>query len=123
MKFHWNFMKKKGPLNEITSLLLVVLCVPKAVKLHFMKNQEREKIAVMTRHGTLSRRPAKEQPPADIRDDKTTNTTADYTHIPLPSSAPSIPCPASDRCATAVPVGELRRSVPSISRFCPFLGW
>ncbi len=76
----------------------------------------------MARHGTLSRRPAKEQPPADMRDDKTANTTADYTHIPLPSLAPSIPCPASDRCATAVPVA-LRRSSPAISRFCPFLGW
>ena len=77
----------------------------------------------MARHGTLSRRPAKEQPPADMRDDKTANTTADYTHIPLPSLAPSIPCPASDRCATAVPVVALRRSSPAISRFCPFLGW
>ncbi len=46
-----------------------------------------------------------------------------YTHIPLPSLAPSIPCPASDRCATAVPVGTPRRSVPVIRRFCPFLGW
>ena len=77
----------------------------------------------MARHGTLSRRPAKEQPPADMRDDKTANTTADYTHIPLPSLAPSIPCPASDRCATAVPVGASRRSAPAISRFCPVLGW
>jgi hypothetical protein len=30
---------------------------------------------VMAMHGTLSRRPAKEQPPADMRDDKTANTT------------------------------------------------
>ena len=75
-------------------------------------------------HGTLSRRPAKGQPPADMRDDKTANTTADHTHIPLPSLAPSIPCPASDRCATAVPVGTAsRRSSPAISRFCPVLGW
>jgi hypothetical protein len=77
----------------------------------------------MARHGTLSWRPAKEQPPADMRDDKTVNTTADYTHIPLPSLAPSIPCPASDRCATSVPVCALRRSAPAIRRFCPFLGW
>ena len=78
----------------------------------------------MARHGTLSRRPAKGQPPADMRDDKTANTTADHTHIPLPSLAPSIPCPASDRCATAVPVGTAsRRSSPAISRFCPVLGW
>jgi hypothetical protein len=55
----------------------------------------------MVRHDTLSRRPAKEQPPADIRDDKTANTTADYT----------------------VPVGVSRRSAPDISRFCPVLGW
>jgi hypothetical protein len=77
----------------------------------------------MARHGTLSRRPAKEQPPADMRDDKTANTIADQTHIPLPSLAPSIPCPSSDRCATAVPVGVSRRSAPAISRFCPVLGW
>ena len=77
----------------------------------------------MARHGTLSRRPAKEQPPADMRDDKTANTTADHTHIPLPFSAPSIPCPVPDCCATAAPVGELRRSSPAISRFCPVLGW
>ncbi len=70
----------------------------------------------------MSWRPAKEQPPVDMRDDKTVNTTADYTHIPLPSIAPSIPCPASDRCVTAVPVGALSRSDPTISRFCPFLG-
>jgi hypothetical protein len=86
-----------------------------------MRNNLR--IAVMARHGTLSRRPAKEQPPADMRDDKTANTIADQTHIPLPSLAPSIPCPASDRCATAVPVGASRRSAPAISRFCPVLGW
>jgi hypothetical protein len=24
MKFHWNFMKKKGPLNEIKALLVVL---------------------------------------------------------------------------------------------------
>ena len=78
----------------------------------------------MARHGTLSRRPAKEQPPADMRDDKTANTTtSDHTHIPLPSSTPSIPSPVSDCCATAVPVGVLRRSAPDISRFCPVLGW
>jgi hypothetical protein len=71
----------------------------------------------------MSRRPAKEQPPADMRDDKTANTTADYTHIPSSSLEPSIPCPPSDRCATAVPVVALRRSTPDISRFCPFLGW
>ncbi len=81
-------------------------------------------IAVMARHGTLPRRPAKEQPPADMRDDKTAITTADHTHIPLPSLAPSIPCPDSDRCDTAgVPVPPLRRSAPAISRFCPVLGW
>ena len=40
-------------------------------------------IAVMRTHGRLSRRPAKEQPPADMLDDKTSNTTADHTHIPL----------------------------------------
>ncbi len=82
----------------------------------------------MVRYDTLSRRPANEQPPTDMRDDKTANTTADYTHIPLPSLVPSsIPCPASDRCATAVPVGAgaSRRSSPAIaiSRFCPVLGW
>jgi hypothetical protein len=49
-------------------------------------------------------------------DDKTANTTDDHTHIPLPSLAPSIPCPVSDRCATVVPVGASRRSVPDISR-------
>ena len=59
-----------------------------------------------------------------MRDDKTANTTADHTHIPLPSLAPSIPCPDSDRCDTAgVPVPPLRRSAPAISRFCPVLGW
>ena len=42
-------------------------------------------IVVMVRHVTLSRRPAKEQSPTDMRDDKTANTTADHTHIPLPS--------------------------------------
>jgi hypothetical protein len=46
-----------------------------------------------------------------------------HTHIPLPYLAPSIPCPASDRCATAVPVGASRRSSPVISRFCSVLGW
>ncbi len=75
----------------------------------------------MARHGTLSERPTKEQLPVDMYDDKTGNTTADYTHIPLPSLPPSIPCPSSDRCATAVPVGESRRSSPVIRRFCPFL--
>jgi hypothetical protein len=58
-----------------------------------------------------------------MRDDKTANTTADHTHIPLPFLAPSIPCPASDRCATAVSVGASRRSAPDIIRFCPVLGW
>jgi hypothetical protein len=78
----------------------------------------------MARHCTLSRRPVKEKPPADMRDDKTANTTADHTHIPLPSLATSIPCPDSDRCDTAgVPVPPLRRSAPVISRFCPVLGW
>jgi hypothetical protein len=43
--------------------------------------------------------------------------------VPLPSLAPSIPCPASDRCGTAVPVGASRRSAPVISRFCPVFGW
>jgi hypothetical protein len=57
-----------------------------------------------------------------MRDDKTANTIADQTHIPLPSLAPSIPCPASHRCATAVPVGASRRSDPAISRFCPVVG-
>ena len=71
----------------------------------------------------MSRRPAKEQPLADMREDKTANTTADHTHIPLPSVAPSIPCPVSDRCATALPVCASRRSAPAISRFCPVLGW
>ncbi len=42
----------------------------------------------MARHGTSSRRPAKEQPPADMRDDKTTITTADHNNIPpLPALA------------------------------------
>jgi hypothetical protein len=67
-------------------------------------------IAVMARYGTLSRRPAKEQPPANMRDDKTANT--DHTHIPLPSLAPSITWPVSDRCDIAgVSVPPLRRSV------------
>ncbi len=79
---------------------------------------------IMARHGTLTRRPAKEQPLADMRDDKTATTTADHNHIPLPSLAPSIPCPDSDRCNTAgVPVPPLRRSAPAISRFHPVLGW
>ena len=57
-----------------------------------------------------------------MRDDKTANT--DHTHIPLPSLAPSITCPASDRCDIAgVSVPPLRRSAPAISRFCPVLGW
>ncbi len=78
----------------------------------------------MARHDTLSRRPAKEQPLADMCDDKTGKTTADHTHIPLPSLAPSIPCPDSDRCdTTGVSVPPLRRSAPAISRFCPVLGW
>jgi hypothetical protein len=69
----------------------------------------------MVRDGSWSRRPVKEEPPADIRDDKTANTTTDYTHLPLSSLGPSIPCPASDRCAT-VAVGVLRRSTPDIRR-------
>jgi len=70
----------------------------------------------------LSRRPAKEQPPADMRDDKTANT--DHTHVPLPSLATSITCPDSDRCDIGgVSVPPLRRSTPAISRFCPVLGW
>jgi hypothetical protein len=92
----------------------------------FFKNPRKRRTnqgLIMARHDTLSRRPAKEQPPADMRDDKTANTIADHTHIPLPSLAPSIPCPASDCCATAVPVGASRRSSPAISRFCPVLGW
>jgi hypothetical protein len=47
------------------------------------------------RHGTLSRRTGKEQPPADMRDDKTATTTTNHTHIPLPSLPPRIPCPDS----------------------------
>ncbi len=58
-----------------------------------------------------------------ILDDKTANTTTDHTHIPLPSLATSIPCPAADRGATVVPVDASRRSSPAISRFCPVLGW
>ena len=78
----------------------------------------------MARHGTLSRRPAKEQPPAGMRDDKTATTTADHNNIPLPALATSIHCPDSDRCDTAgVHVPPLRRSAPAISRFCPTLGW
>ena len=78
----------------------------------------------MARHGTLSRRPAKEQPPADMRDDKTATTTADHNHTPLPSLAPIIPCPYSYRCDTAgVPVPPSRRSAPAISRFSPVLWW
>ncbi len=67
---------------------------------------------------TLSRRPSKDQPPADIRDGKTTTTTTDHTtHIPLPAVAPSIFCPDSDRCdTTGVPVSPLR---PVINRFHP----
>ncbi len=76
----------------------------------------------MTRYDTLSRGPGMEQPPTDMRDDKTANT--DHTHIPLPSLAPSITDPASDRCDIAgVSVPPFRRSAPAISRFCPVLGW
>ena len=57
-------------------------------------------IAVMVRHDTLSRRPPKEQPSTDIHDDKTTTTTVDHNHIPLPSLTHSILCPPSDRCDT-----------------------
>jgi hypothetical protein len=76
---------------------------------------------VMARHGTSSRRPAKEQPPADMRDDKTAITTADHNNIPpLPALAPSMPYPVSDRCDTAgVSVPPSRRSAPDISRFHP----
>ena len=100
------------------------MCVVKAFPFHVRRCLWHKcKIAVMA---TLSRRPAKEQPPADMRDDKTANT--DHTHIPLPSLAPSITCPASDRCDIAgaladVSVPPLRRSAPAISRFCPVLGW
>ena len=76
----------------------------------------------MTSHDTLSRRPAKEQPPADMCDDKTVTTTADHNNIPQPALAPSIPCPDSDRCdTTGVPVSPVRQSAPAISRFCPTL--
>jgi hypothetical protein len=77
----------------------------------------------MVRNVTLSRRLVKEKSTDDMRDDKTTNTISDQTHIPLPSLPPSIPCPPSDRCATTVPVGDSRRSIPDIIRFCPVLGW
>ena len=78
----------------------------------------------MPRYDKLSRCPVKEQSPADMSDDKTVNTTAYHTHIPLPSLAPSIPCPYSDRRDTAgVPVPPSRRSAPAISRFHPVLGW
>ena len=78
----------------------------------------------MAKHDTLSRRPAKELPSADMRDDKTDTTTTDHTHIPLPSLTPSIPCPDSDRCDTPDgPVPPSRRSAPAISRFHPVLGW
>ena len=61
---------------------------------------------------------------AHCADDKTATTTADHTNIPLPSLAPSIPCPDSDRCdTTAVSVSPSRRSAPAISRFHPVLGW
>jgi hypothetical protein len=89
-------------------------------KWHF--NRFLTKIAVMARYGTLSRRPPKEPLPVDMNDDKTVNT--DHTHIPLPSLPTSITCPDSDRCDIAVvSVPPLRRSTPSISRFCPVLGW
>ena len=79
----------------------------------------------MSRHGTSSRRPAKEQSPDDMRDDKTTIVTVDHNNIPpLPPLTPSTPCPDSDRCDTAgVPVPPSRRSAPVISRFHPVLGW
>ena len=110
--------------EEIVDVLAVTLgrqqsCLEKKKNPKFCCKKS---IAVMARHGTLSRRPAKEQPPADMRDDKTANTIDDQTHIPLPSLVPSIPCPASDRCATSVPVGSSRRSAPTISRFCPVFG-
>ena len=72
---------------------------------------------------TLSR-PAKEQPSADMRDDKTTTDTTYNNNIPLPALTPSIPCPDSDRCdTTVVPVSPPRRSATAIRRFCPTLGW
>jgi hypothetical protein len=76
----------------------------------------------MARHGTLTRRAAKEQP-------ATCATTRPPLHnihnnIPLPVLAPIIPFPDSDRCDTAgVHVHPPRRSSPAISRFCPTLGW
>ena len=54
----------------------------------------------------LSRCSVKEQPRADIRDDKTDTTTGDHTHTALPSLGPSITSPDSDRCDTTV--GEVK---------------
>jgi hypothetical protein len=62
----------------------------------FHREREDEKKSCRYGDGTLSRCPAKEQLPADMRNDKTANTN--HTHIPLPSLAPSITCPDSDRC-------------------------
>ena len=72
----------------------------------------------VSQSGTLDRtRPVKEQPPADMHDDKTDT-------IPLPSLSPSIPCPDSDRCDTGgVSVNPLKRSTPVINRFHPVLVW
>ncbi len=69
--------------------------------------------------------PVKDQPVADMRDDKTVITTADHNNIPpLPSLAHSILCPASDRCDTTdLLVSPWRRSVPVIRRFNPVMGW
>jgi hypothetical protein len=117
-------------------ILFLLACTPSHV-LPTKKHEKKEKtgnevsssvtfLAVMARHGTLSRRPAKEQLPADMRDDKTANT--EHTHIPLPSLASSITCPDSDRCdivgvSTSICVPPpLRRSVPVIRRFCPVIG-
>ena len=61
-----------------------------------------------------------------MHDDKSALTTQSYhiSYLPLPSLAPSIPRPASDRCDIAgVPVPPLRRSAPTISRFHPVPGW
>ena len=76
----------------------------------------------MVRYDTLSRRHAKEQPPANMCDDKT-DTTTTY-NIPLPDLTSSFSCPDSDRCDTSdMHVHPPRRSSPAISRFCPTLGW
>ena len=71
----------------------------------------------------MTRRAAKEQSPATCA---TTRPPLYNIHnnIPLPASAPSIPCPDSDRRdTTGVHVHPPRRSSPAIDRFCPTLGW